>query len=113
MFFSKIKQLNIDEISYKTSILSMFGILFFSIFYIYLLNNSVLNVVLLEKFNKEIKVAGGEVSSLENRYIEARNNINLELAHSLGYSDDFNNVHFSSEEKGSTGGLSLLGNEAR
>ena len=111
--FSKIKQLNIDEISYKISVFSLFGILFFSFVYIYLLNNSVLNVVLREKYSKELRGVNGEVSSMENKYIEAKNNINLELARSLGYGDDFNNVRFSSEQKDISGGLSLLGNEVR
>ena len=113
MFFSKIKQLNIDDTSYKASILSMFGILSLGFLYIYFLNNSIFNVVLREKYKREIKQVGGEVSSLENKYIEARNNINLELAHSLGYNNDFTNVHFSSEDKSLSGGLSLLGNEVR
>lgn len=111
--FYKIKQLNVEEISYRVTPLAFLGILFFSFYYIYLLNDSVFNVVLREKYSKEARLLGSEVSLLENKFIEVRNNINIDMAYSLGYRDDFNNIHFSSEDKNLSGGLSLLGNEIR
>ncbi|MBI5140519.1 MAG: hypothetical protein HZA94_03690 [Candidatus Vogelbacteria bacterium] len=113
MFLNKFEELNIDGISYKISILSFLGVVLFSILYIYLLNSSVFNVVIREKNNSKIRETMEDVAILENRYISTRNDINLEMAYTLGYRDDFNNVHFSTETKGLAGGLSLLGNEVR
>jgi hypothetical protein len=79
--------------------------------YIYLINDSVINTVAREQNNKAIALISAEIGTMENSYISLRSDINIDLARSLGFDDNYSNVHFSSENGGVAGSLSLLGNE--
>ena len=55
--------------------------------YVYLLNTAVFNVVKRGAAEKQISAANSKITELETKYISLKNNINLELAYSLGYKE--------------------------
>ena len=99
-----------DLQKYLSTVLAFFALmLIFS--YLYFINSSVLNTVVREQNNKEISQTVLKISNLENKYIVLKSEMNIDMARSLGFKDDFSRVHFSSENTNVTGRLSLLGNE--
>ena len=52
-----------------------------------------------------------KVAQLEVDYMSRKNSLNIDMAHSLGFVDDFSKVHFSTENTNISGNLSLIGNE--
>lgn len=78
-------------------ILSLIGLLItLAITYGYFVKQTINNVVLREQTIEKITDFGGDVSTLEVKYIELKNNIGLDLAYSLGY-QDISNVKFVSK----------------
>ncbi|HZS42934.1 MAG TPA: hypothetical protein VFA52_01815 [Candidatus Paceibacterota bacterium] len=54
--------------------------------YGYLVNKTVWNVVARQRAEKNITLLNTQLGSLESNYMSLKNNINLNLAHSLGFS---------------------------
>lgn len=108
---SYLTKYNIEDIQkYSTIVLAIFAVLL-TFSYIYLVNSSVLNTVAREQNNKEISQMVIKISTLENSYMAKKSDLNIDMAYTLGFKDDFSKVHFSSENKNIGGNLSLLGNE--
>lgn len=101
----------IEDIQWYFSLVLVFCALVLSIFYIYLINSSVLNTVAREQNNKQISQMVIKLSSLENSYIARKRDLNIDMARSLGFEDDFSRVHFTGENTNTSGKLSLLGDE--
>ncbi len=101
----------IDWTEKYLSIVLVFCILALSLSYIYFIKSSVFNTIARGQDNKEASRLLIERSRLEDSYIALKSNINLDMAHSFGFKDDFSKVHFSSESTNVAGNLSLLGNE--
>jgi hypothetical protein len=55
--------------------------------YGYFVKQTILNVVIRQEIEEKMADLGSHVSSLEVRYIELKNRINLDFAYSLGYRD--------------------------
>ncbi len=108
---SYLSKKNIENIQqYIPIILAIFAV-WLSFSYIYFINSSVLNTVTREQNNREIAKITTKLSSLENRYMARKSDLNMDMAHSLGFKDDFSKVHFSSEDINVSGNLSLISNE--
>lgn len=108
---SYISQNYIDDIHRYLGPVLAFSVVLLLISYVYFLNSSVLNAMTREFDNKQIAQLALNLSDLENKYIALKSGINIDMARYLGFSDDFNRVHFSSESTNVAGNLSLLGNE--
>ncbi len=59
----------------------------FSIYYVYIIHSTIVNVVAKEKIVKEIRERSTKVSELESVYFKTKNEINIELAHARGFRD--------------------------
>ena len=103
--FNKIEKLNINNLKKKLFWFLTVSLFFSIIFYTYLVNQTVLNIVERENIQDEITTLNSKISELEFRYIALKNNINLEYAHSLGFVN-VKNVKFASR-KLSGNGLSI------
>ena len=101
----------IDNVQKYSSMVLLFCISILALSYVYFINSSVLNTVTREQNNKEISQMIARISSLENSYINLKSNINIDMAYTLGFRDDFSRVHFSSENTNVAGNISLRGNE--
>ncbi len=101
----------IDDIQKYLSVALFFCISMSVLSYVYFINSSVLNTVIREQNNKEISQMILRISSLENSYIKLKSDINIDMAYTLGFRDDFSRVHFSSENTNVAGNISLLANE--
>jgi len=65
------------------------------IFYGFLVNQTVINIVERENIQDEITMLNSEISGLEFDYIALKNEINLKYAYSVGF-EDAKNVEFAS-----------------
>ncbi|PIP86388.1 hypothetical protein COV42_01535 [Candidatus Campbellbacteria bacterium CG11_big_fil_rev_8_21_14_0_20_44_21] len=72
-------------------------IFFFAAMYIYFVKQAIVNVVQREKVEEEISELDVKVGSLEERYIELENRIDLDFAYSLGY-NEIQDVRFVSRK---------------
>ena len=108
---SHLSEYFIEEIRKSLSMILVFCIAILALFYVYFINSSVLNTVAREQDNKEILRVMARISWLENSYIGLKSGMNIDLARSLGFRDDFSQVHFSSESTNVAGNISFLGNE--
>ena len=100
------KQLNtINHLERKLFWVFSVLLLMASIFYAYLVNQTVLNVVVKENFDEQILSLNSKVGELESKYISVKNQINLDYAHSVGFVEA-KNLKFASR-KLSTQSLSL------
>jgi len=99
------KHLNTNQIEKK--LFWFFSVALFSsfFFYAYFVNQTILNIVERENFEEEIAVLNSEISELEANYLDLKNKITLDYAHSLGFSDA-KNIKFASNKLYSQG-LSL------
>lgn len=88
-----------------------FSALLLSVNYMYLIKSSIMNAVVREQNDKEISQLVIKISGLENKYMAKKSDLNIDMAYSLGFKDDFSKVHFSSEDVNIGGNLSLLGDE--
>ncbi len=57
------------------------------VLYIFFMNETVFNVAKRAVLEQEIAVHVSEISDLEFKYISLRNDIDIDLAYSLGYQD--------------------------
>lgn len=100
-----IEKFNTDHFKKKLFWILVVSLFFSVIFYAYLVNQTVLNIVERENIQDEITTLNSRISELEFKYIALKNNINLEYAHSLGFINA-KNVKFASR-KLSGDGLSI------
>jgi cell division protein FtsL len=61
--------------------------------YFYLVRATAFNAVKITEIRKEVSVLNQEIGSLEFEIIAVKNNLNLELAYSMGFKET-NNVRF-------------------
>ncbi len=108
---SYLTEYYIEDIQKYLSLVLSFFAVGISLFYLYLINSSVLNAMVREQNDREISGITVKISALENNYITRKSDLNIDMAHSLGFRDDFSKVHFSNESPNVSGSLSLLGNE--
>lgn len=81
---TKILQLNREKIAFWFLV----GVLFLCAgMYMYLINSTVRNVVMREKYESQISELSLSNSNSEFEYINKQNAINLSLAYSLGFKD--------------------------
>lgn len=59
--------------------------IFMVLLYAYLINKTVMNVVLRGKMEKQVSSLEVKVGEMEYKYISLKNGINIDLAYSLGY----------------------------
>ncbi|MBI3632467.1 MAG: hypothetical protein HY225_03400 [Candidatus Vogelbacteria bacterium] len=104
-------KLYIEEYNRYISGILIFLILTLSVSYIYLINSSILNTVAREQNDKQISLMASDIAELENSYMNTRASLSIDMAKTLGFSDDFKKVHFSSETPNVTGSLTLLRDE--
>ena len=93
MFISK--QLNINYLERKLFWFFAGLLLFSIIFYAYLVNQTILNIVERENIQENIIALSSEVSGLEFDYISLKNEINFDYAYSIGFVK-VENVKFAS-----------------
>ena len=110
--------MNIEAIKYQyiniqkyLSIILIFLIVLSLCSYIYIINSTILNTVARQQDNREAARISSQISKLEYTYISLRGGINIDLAKSMGFEDNFSQVHFSNENQNVAGRLTLLGNE--
>jgi len=103
-YFSEIFQ------KYLSAVLLFFAV-FLCFSYIYMVNSLVFDAVTKQRNDREILRLTAEIGLLENAYFKKNSEINIDMARSLGFKDDFSKVHFSSENTRMTGNVSLLDNE--
>ncbi len=72
----------------KTVFWSLIAVLLLSVgFYMYLINATVYNIVARENFESEANALTLSIGKQEFAYIQARNSITLETAHSRGFKE--------------------------
>ncbi|MDO8493692.1 MAG: hypothetical protein Q7S19_04085 [bacterium] len=108
---SYIEKYNTEDIQRYLSVVLVFSAIALSLFYIYLINSSILNTMSREQNNRQIAEVSAKLSGLENSYMARKSDLNIDMARTLGFKDDFSKVHFSSESPNVAGNLSLLGDE--
>jgi len=80
----RVLQLNKE----KTIFWGLLGIIFIcACFYMYFINTTVHNVVLRQNLESESSKLTLQIGSQEFEYIKKRNQINLALAHSMGFKE--------------------------
>jgi len=94
---TKTLKINTKNIEQKL-IWGVFGLLlFFSISYVYFINQTILNIVARENLEGDIVALNSEISEMEFEYIAQKNKITLSYAYSVGFKDA-NNVKFASRK---------------
>ena len=76
------------------------------VLYGYFVSQSILHVVVREEIEQNMTAVNASISELEYGYLNKKNNINLELAHSLGYTS-IERKHFVTRKSLSGTGLTL------
>lgn len=79
------KQLNINCLERKVFWSLAVLLVFSSIMYAYLVNQTILNIVERENLEGDIITLNSNISELEFDYISLKNDINLDYAHSIGF----------------------------
>ena len=101
------KQLNINDIE-KKIFWGVFALLFLlGTSYAFFVNKTILNIVERESLEEEVATLNSQISELEFDCIALKNNITIDYAHSVGFSNA-NNVKFASRKLAGQG-LSLRG----
>lgn len=92
-----IRQLNISQFEKKIfwTILSLFII--FSAYYAYLVNQTIFNIVARENAENESVTLNSKISEDEFKYISLKNDVNLDYAYSVGFSN-VKNIAFASRK---------------
>jgi ABC-type lipoprotein release transport system permease subunit len=89
--YSKTHALRIPliyKLSNRTLFFILAGILVsVFVFYVYLVNKTVMNIVAREKTERTIATLSGAIGELELKYIHLRNSVTLDLAHAKGFKD--------------------------
>jgi hypothetical protein len=80
----KILQLNTEKNIFRILITAF---IFCAVFYIYLINVTIRNVVTRENLENKISELSLTIGNKEFQYISLRNGITLSMAHSLGFRD--------------------------
>lgn len=88
------------------AILWSFGVL--ALCYIFILSNTVWNIVERKSLEKESRFLSAEIGDLELEYLSRSGEIGIELGYSMGFVES-SDVHFATRK--SLGSLSLLDNE--
>ncbi|MBI3632863.1 MAG: hypothetical protein HY226_01070 [Candidatus Vogelbacteria bacterium] len=101
----------LEEYAKYISIMLMSFVVTLSVLYIYFINLSVLDTMTRQQNDRLISVASSDIGILENDYINLRDSLNLGVAKTMGFNDDFSKIHFSSENSNVAGSISLRGNE--
>lgn len=109
MINAKIQPLNIIDQRWLAAGLFT-GIILLASTYVFLVNNSVFNIVARENLLEEINRLETELVVLETRYIELSSQITLSFADTLGFVDASREVTFVKESEGASR-LSLIDNE--
>lgn len=65
----------------------LIGVLLLSVVYVLFVRSAVMNVVMREKTEAEITRLVAHIGELEFDYIEQKNNVTIDLAYEMGYSD--------------------------
>ena len=108
MTIAKTKIVNLFESRLATAVLlGLIAVLLGA--YVYLVNNSVFNIVARETALEKASNYATELAVLESRYIELSGNITLSLAYTLGFADASAESVFVRE--GETARFSLADNE--
>lgn len=80
--------------------------------YIYFIQGSITKTVNVEVFEKNISQVSSEISRLETGYLGTKSGLNIDLALTSGFVEDFNKVNFANAGTGeSRGRLTFLNNE--
>ncbi len=95
---------NTKQYSKTFSMAALFSVLVFVGLYLYFVHETVQNVVARATAERSIARIGGELSSLESAYVEAKGAITIDRAHASGFSD-ISNADFVSRK--AIGQLSL------
>jgi len=103
------KKINIISLNKKIFWSLGVFLLFFLIFYVYLINQTILNIVARENIESDIVVLNSEISEMEFEYISQKNAVTLGYAYSLGF-EDADNIKFASRRLAGQG-LSLRDNQ--
>ncbi len=64
----------------------LFALILFAFLYVFLINKTVLNVAGRQRAEKSISALNSETGELEAAYMSMKSGIDLNLAHSLGFS---------------------------
>ena len=81
------RALKIHNLEKKIIISLMFLLVFQALGYVYLINSSIFNVVARKEQEEMIAVTETEITALVSNYLALSENINLDLAYSLGFKD--------------------------
>ncbi len=108
---SYVEQYDMEKKREYISIFLIISVVALCFSYFYFIYLSVLNTVARQQDDAQIAQMTSKISGLENSYMAKKSDINIEMAYSLGFQDDFDKVHFSNEKTITSGNLSLVGNE--
>lgn len=71
-----------------------------SFFYVFFVQQTIMNVVEREKTLKEARVVSSEIGDMESAYIALKNNITLDFAYAQGFKDADATEYISKRELG-------------
>lgn len=77
----------INNVEQKLFWMLLATVAFLAVSYVYLINNTILNVVARKEAYETINNLDAEIAVLEGKYVAMTNSLTLEKAHSLGLVD--------------------------
>jgi len=84
---------------------ALVALFLFAMSYAYFINQTVLNIVGRKNAEEQINVVNSKISQLELEYMERKNSITLEYAHSIGFKDSGKIIYVSKNQN--SDGLTL------